>query len=134
MPLQSWIADYQALLAERRKHSRFQVSLPMEYRGKNHSTMWGGLTGDISEKGLLLLCSQNMAIGTVLKMTVLFTVGYELTSFDVDASVVWKDLQTKAQFRGFKYGVKFIRMAEREKLKLRYFLSAHMSVCLSSTP
>jgi PilZ domain len=84
--------------------------------------------------GLLLLCSQRMAIGTELEMTALFTIGYELTSFDVDASVVWKGLQTEAEFRGFKYGVKFIRMTEREKVKLRYFLRAHMSVCLSLIP
>ena len=116
---------------ERRKYTRYPVSLPIEYWERGDPMHWGGLTGDISEMGLLILSPQKMVIGTVLRIKMLFPDGYELTGFEVLAKIVWKSVYSDMDWSGYKYGVKFIRISNKDRAKLEHFLLANLTTHLS---
>jgi hypothetical protein len=90
------------------------------------------VVADISKMGLLVLSVYRMMIGTELRITVLFPLGYELTNLDVVAKVMWKTRHVGGDWSGYKYGLKFTRISEKDQLKLDFFLSAHLSVDLST--
>ena len=116
---------------ERRKYPRFSVSLPVEYWKAGDSVRQGGLAGDISEMGLLILSTHKMVIGTVLRIKMLFPDGYELTGFEVLAKIVWKSVYSDMDWSGYKYGVEFIRVSNKDRIKLEHFLLAYLSAHLS---
>jgi hypothetical protein len=117
--------------AERRKYPRFPVSLPIEYWERGDSVRRGGLAGDISEMGLLILSTQKMGIGTKLRIKLLFPDGYELTDFEVLGKIVWKSVHSDMDWSGYKYGAKFIRISDKDRTKLERFLLANLSIHLS---
>ena len=124
--------DYERILAERRKFPRFPVSLPLEYGRTNESRRRAGVAADISKMGLQVLSVYRILIGTELRITIIFPLGYELTTLDVGATVIWKTHFDGGDWAGYKYGLKFTRIAEKDRLKLDYFLNAHLSVHLST--
>ena len=117
---------------ERRKSPRYPVSLPLEYWKMNHLECRGGLAGNISETGLLVLSPHRMGVGKTLKITVMFPNGYELNKFDVLARVIWQGRHAEMYWTGYKCGVKFVLMSESDRAKLDHFLSAHLSAHLSA--
>jgi hypothetical protein len=124
--------DYAGILAERRKFPRFPVSLPLDYGRMTESRRRAGVAADISKMGLQVLSVYRIVIGTELRITIIFPLGYELTTLDVAATVIWKTHYDGGDWTGYKYGVKFTRIAEKDRLKLDYFLNAHLSVHLST--
>ena len=117
---------------ERRMSPRYPVSLPLEYWKMNDSECRGGLAANISETGLLVLSTHRMGIGKSLKITVMFPNGYELNKFDVLATVIWQGRHTEMYWTGYKCGVKFVLMSEKDRAKLDHFLTAHLSAYLSA--
>jgi hypothetical protein len=117
---------------ERRMSPRYPVSLPLEYWKMNDSECRGGLAANISETGLLVLSTHRMGIGKSLKITVMFPNGYELNKFDVLATVIWQGRHTEMYWTGYKCGVKFVLMSEKDRAKLDHFLTAHLSAHLSA--
>ena len=91
----------------------------------------GALAGNISETGLLVLSTHRMGVGTNLKITVMFPNGYELNKFDVLARVIWQGRHAEMYWAGYKCGVTFVLMSEKDRVKLDHFLSAHLSAHLS---
>jgi len=124
--------DYSTLLAERRRFPRFPVCLPVDYYRINELRRRAGVVADISKMGLLVLSVYRLMIGTELRITLLFPLGYEFTSLDVVAKVMWKARHEGGDWSGYKYGLKFTRISEKDQLKLDFFLSAHLSVYLST--
>ncbi len=124
--------DYADILAERRKFPRFPVNLPLEFGRMNESRRRAGVAADISKMGLQVLSIFRMMIGTELRLTILFPIGYELSTFDVAAKIVWKTSYDGGDWSGYKYGVKFTRISEKDRLKLDFFINAHLSVHLST--
>ena len=106
---------------ERRKSPRYPVSLPLEYWKMNESECRGGLAGNISETGLLVLSTHRMGIGKSLKITVMFPNGYELNKFDVLGKVIWQGRHSEMYWTGYKCGVKFVLMSENDRIKLDSF-------------
>ena len=124
--------DYATILSDRRKFTRFPVCLPVEYFRINELNRRAGVVADISKMGLLVLSVYRMMIGTELRITVLFPFGYELTTLEVVAKVMWKARYEGVDWRGYKYGLKFTRISEKDRLKLDFFLNAHLSVHFST--
>ncbi len=108
---------------ERRKFQRLLMDLPLEYRVANAPYAHGGLVVNASEVGLLIQSVKNIPIGTKLIIAVLFPKGFELTSFEVLAEVIWKDLHWEEDWEGFHYGLKFIRLLEDDFRKLKQLLT-----------
>ncbi len=108
---------------ERRKHTRISVDLPLEYRVMNAPYAHGGLVVNASEVGLLINSVKNIPIGSKLKIAVLFPKGFELTNFEVFAEIIWKDLYWEEDWEGYRYGLKFIKILEEDRAKLKQILS-----------
>ncbi len=124
--------DYATILAEKRRFPRFPVSLPVEYYRINELRRRAGVVADISKMGLQVLSVYRMMIGTELRITILFPLGYELTNLDVVAKVIWKIRHRGGHWSGYKYGLKFTRISDKDRMKLDFFLNAHLSVNLST--
>jgi hypothetical protein len=124
--------DYASILAERRKFPRYPVCLPVDYHRVNELERRAGVVADISKMGVQVHSVYRMVIGTELRITVLFPLGYELTTLEVVARVVWRERCSEIEWTGYKYGLKFTRISEKDQLKLDFFLNAHLSVDLAT--
>ncbi|MCX8116508.1 MAG: PilZ domain-containing protein [Desulfobacterota bacterium] len=110
---------------DRRKAKRRPLHLPLEYQMTQGPSLYGGLTLNASELGLLIQSVKNLSIGTKLNVAVLFPKGFELANFEVLAEIVWKDLHWEEDWKGYKYGLKFLRMQNSDYQKLRELLENH---------
>lgn len=114
--------------SERRKHPRMSLDLPLEYRVMNAPYAHGGLVINASEVGLLINSIRNIPIGSKLNIAVLFPKGFELTNFEVLAEIIWKDLYWEEDWEGYRYGLKFIRVLEEDRKKLKQILSGQFEL------
>jgi len=110
--------------AERRRHPRMSLDLPLEYRVMDAPYAHGGLVVNASEVGLLINSIRNIPIGSRLNIAVLFPKGFELTNFEVLAEIIWKDLYWEEDWEGYRYGLKFIKILEDDRRKLIQILSS----------
>ncbi len=113
---------------DRREYPRFLLDLPLEYLVTNAPKAHGGLVVNVSENGLLIRSVKNMRIETELKIGVLFPKGYELANFEVLAKVIRKDFVWEEDWEGYEYGLKFTRILEKDRRKLRQILSGQFSL------
>ena len=104
-----------------RKFPRVSVTLPLEYRKRNDASPQAGISGTLDEKGLSIYSVLgDLSVTQELGIRVFFPNGYELDSFKAIAAVTWKKAHIELDWKGYKYGLKFIHVskADREKLKL----------------
>lgn len=104
------------------------LDLPLEYRVINVPYAHGGLVVNASEVGLLINSIKNIPIGSKLNIAVLFPKGFELTNFEVLAEIIWKDLCWEEDWEGYRYGLKFIRILEEDRGKLKQILSGQFQL------
>ena len=105
------------------KQPQDSVNLPLEYRKINDSRLRTGLLINLNDKGSLFHCRAEMSVGTILKLRLMFADGYELTSFEACAKIVWKDPHFERDWREYKYGAEFTHISEEDKQKLMRLLS-----------
>jgi len=108
---------------ERRKYPRINMDLPLEYQVLEAPHAQGGLVINASESGLLVHSVKDIPVGTKLNIAVLFPRGFELADFEVFAEIVWKDIHWGENREGFQFGLKFIRILEKERQKLKQLLA-----------
>jgi len=108
---------------DRRRYARICMDLPLEYRVKYDARAHGGIVVDASESGFLIYSTQNIPIGTKLKIAVLFSAEYELAKLEVFAEIIWKNPDVEKREEGYQYGLKFIQILEEDYWKLRKLLS-----------
>ena len=113
---------------ERRRYPRMSLDLPLEYRVMNAPYAHGGLVANASEVGLLINSIKNIPIGSKLNIAVLFPKGFELTNFEVLAEILWKDLYWEEDWEGYRYGLKFIKILEGDRRKLKQLLSGQFEL------
>jgi hypothetical protein len=111
------------LTNERRRFPRLLLDLPLDYRVVNAPYAHGGLVVNASEVGLLIQSIKSILIGTRLMIAILFPRGFELTSLDVLAEVIWKDLYWEEDREGFRYGLRVVQILPEERGKLRQLLA-----------
>jgi hypothetical protein len=107
---------------ERRKFPRLLVDLPLEYRVMNAPYAQGGIVVNASEEGLLINSIKNMPVGTKLNVAVLFPEEYELANFEVLTEIIRKELHWEEDWEGYQYGLKFTKILERDRHKLKQLL------------
>ena len=107
---------------ERRKHPRFSVDLPVEYRKIDASKSHPAHTGDVSEGGLLLYVSEPFEIGQELTLKLFFASGAELNSAEAHVQVVWKDVHMENDNPN-RIGVKFVEISSADMNSLKGFLN-----------
>jgi hypothetical protein len=118
---------------ERRKSPRLLMDLPLEYRVIDAPYAHGGIVVNASEVGLLIQSVKNIPMGTQLNIAVLFPKGYELSNFEVVAQVIWKDLHWEEDWEGYQYGLRFIKILEEDRQKLKQLLSGQFQLDEIST-
>jgi hypothetical protein len=109
-------------IREKRKHPRFYLDLPLEYRVIDVPQAHGALVVNASETGLLVHSIKNIPTGTKLNIAVLFPKGFELSNFEVFAEIVWKDIQWEENWLGYQLGLKFVHILEEDHQKLKQLL------------
>ena len=106
---------------EKRKYPRVYMDLPLDYWVKYDSHVRAGIVIDASETGFLIYSTENLPVGTKLRIDVLFPREYELANFEVFAEIIWKKFVEK-QEEGYQYGIKFVQIVGEDYWKLREFL------------
>jgi hypothetical protein len=101
--------------------------LPLEYQLKHAPRASGGIVIDASETGFHIYSTENIPLGTRLKIDVLFPKKYELANFEVLAEIVWKKVSVDMRGKGFQYGLRFVQILEEDSRKLKELLSDRSS-------
>jgi len=114
---------------ERRRYPRVLIDLPLEYRDMDDSCLRGGIVVNASEGGFLIESLRDIPVGTELEITVLYPKGFELTNCKAVAKIVWKEAFSKGDWKGekywkgYQYGLEFIRILDEDRWKLNLRLS-----------
>jgi hypothetical protein len=109
---------------DRRKHPRVCMDLPLEYLANHDSRARGGIVVDASETGFLIYSTQDIPVGTDLKIAVLFPKGYELANFEVFGKIIWKKVDVGERANTYQYGLKFVQILEQDYSKLKRLLDS----------
>jgi len=104
----------------RRKYPRVLLDLPVEYRTEYSPHAHGGIVIDACEVGFLLQSTENMLVGTQLRIVVLYPEEYSLAMLEVFAKIVWKRFEIKE--KRYLYGLKFNGILAEDDYKLKGLL------------
>ena len=107
---------------EKRRHPRFYLNLPIEFKVMDAPSIHGAMIVNASETGLLIQSPHNMAVGTILNIAVLFSKGFELANFKVSAEVVWTKAYSDERRKMYQLGLRFIKISEEDRQKLKHLL------------
>ena len=107
---------------EKRKHPRFTVDLPLEYRRISSPVIQPGRVINASEGGLLIYFPEKLEIGQHLELRLFFASDSELNTIEMLVQVVWTDLHLGKDWGDHRTGVKFVDIAPVDLDKLKNFL------------
>jgi hypothetical protein len=107
----------------RRKYPRVVLDLPFEYRTEYGRRVRGGIVIDACEVGFLIHSTENMLVGTRLKIVVLYPNEYSLAKLDVFARIVWKQFDKRE--KRYLYGLKFNGILAEDHNKLKGLLRSN---------
>jgi hypothetical protein len=107
----------------RRKYPRVLLDLPFEYRTEYSRRVRGGIVIDACEVGFLIHSTENMLLGTRLKIAVLYPQEYTLAKLEVVAKIVWKTFDKKE--KRYLYGLKFNGILAEDDYKLKGLLRSN---------
>ena len=110
-------------LENRRKYPRVLLDLPFEYRTEYSRRIRGGIVIDACEVGFLIHSTENMLVGTRLKIAVLYPEEYRLAKLAVFAKIVWKRFDKKE--KRYLYGLKFNGILAEDHYKLKGLLRSN---------
>jgi hypothetical protein len=119
---------------ERRRYPRFFIDLPLEYRDMDDSCLRGGIVVNASKGGFLIESLRDIPVGTELEIAVLYPKGFELSNFKAVAKIVWKEPYSKGDWKGdkfwkgYQYGLEFIRILDEDRWKLDLLLSGQQNL------
>jgi hypothetical protein len=109
---------------DRREHPRVNMDLPLEYLLEPDSRARGGIVVDASEKGFHIYSTEDIPVGTHLKIAVLFPKEYELANFEVFGKIIWKKIDVGERAKAYRYGLKFVQILNEDFSKLKKLLDA----------
>jgi len=107
----------------RRKYPRVLLDLPFEYRTEYSRRVRGGIVIDACEVGFLIHSTENMLLGTRLKIAVLYPQEDSLAKLEVFAKIVWKTFDKKE--KRYLYGLKFNGILAEDDYKLKGLLRSN---------
>ncbi len=106
---------------EKRRHPRFNIDLPVEYRRADLSAERGRAVNAI-EGGLLLYLPELLRMGNYLRLKLFFAMGPELNAIETLVEVVWVDIHLGKDWGDYRTGVRFVEISEEGLGKLKSFL------------
>ena len=109
---------------ERRKYPRIVINLPIEYQDTGDSSLRGAMVVNAGAGGFLIEATRDMPVGTKLKVTLLFSKGFELTDFEAETQIVRKEPHRKENsngnlvWEGYQYALVFLHVSQEDRWKL----------------
>jgi hypothetical protein len=113
---------------DRRRYPRIVINLPLEYQDMDDSNLRGAMVVNAGNGGFLIESTRDIPVGTKLKVTLLFSVEFELANFEAVATVVWKEHSSRKNsegnqvWEGYRYGLEFIQVLDEDRRKLNLLL------------
>ena len=107
---------------ERRKYPRFDVYWPIEYKQSCSPISKNGRVTNLSESGMLIQSAGQMEIGQRLKSRLSFILGSEISTIDMQAEVVWRDVYLNEARGDHRCGARFLDISTQDKTKLNSLL------------
>ena len=108
---------------DRRRHPRYLIEIPLDCADMDGEEVSTGLTANASEGGLMTFIGDRVDVGTILKVTLMFRLGFSLTSMEAKSEVVWRDDVWKEYVDNYRYGLKFVETESSELEKLMTLLA-----------
>jgi len=96
--------------------------MPFDFRMMEGAQVSSGLVMNASETGLLIHALKDMPIGARLTIDVLFAEGSELATFVAIAEIVWKRAPQEEQWKGYRYGLRFVQILGEDCCNLERIL------------
>ena len=112
---------------EKRRSPRYSIELPTEYWEADHACR-GGLVCNVSKKGLCIYSVHDMPVDKELEMRVFFPNEYEFDGLRVGTKIVWKDGRFESNWKGYQYGLRFVRIPAEDAWKLFYIINSHLKL------
>lgn len=109
---------------ERRRYPRFSIDLPIEYLPIPLSAFHKGRTINASEGGLLVYLPERMEIGQILSVKLFFSSGFNLSTIEVIAEVIWIDIHLDKDWGDYRTGLKFVDISYEDLSRLQDFLTS----------
>jgi c-di-GMP-binding flagellar brake protein YcgR len=106
---------------EKRRHPRFTVDLPIEYRRRDLVDKYDRVI-NVSESGLSIHLSEQMEVGQYLRTKLFFPFGSELNFIELVTQVVWTDVQPGKDWGDYRAGVRFIDISPADLINLKNYL------------
>ncbi len=108
--------------AEKRKHPRFNVDLPIKY-GRTQLFLKYARAVNASQGGLLLRLPEEVEIGQHLALKLFFPSHAELNTIKASVQVVWMDLHMRKDWSwDYQTGVRFVNICTEDMAVLKNFL------------
>lgn len=108
--------------AEKRKHPRFNVDLPIKY-GRTQLFLKYARAVNASQGGLLLRLPEEVEIGQHLALKLFFPSHAELSTIKASVQVVWMDLHMRKDWSwDYQTGVRFLNICTEDMAVLKNFL------------
>jgi c-di-GMP-binding flagellar brake protein YcgR len=109
-------------LVERRSHPRISIELPFDYSLIEEGEEHRGILADASEGGLLVYVLEQIDVGSLLRIEILFSRGTELVTVEAIVKVVWSDLASRESWAEYRYGLQFLSFYRGDIKKLKVLL------------
>jgi c-di-GMP-binding flagellar brake protein YcgR len=109
-------------LVERRRHPRISIELPFDYSLFETGGDRRGILTDASEGGLLVHLVEELDVGSLLRIEILFSRGTELVTIESIVKVVWSDLAARESWGEYRYGLQFLSFFQGDIHKLKILL------------
>ncbi len=116
---------------DRRRYPRISIDLPLEYRDEGESGLRGAMVVNVGAGGFLIESTRDMPEGARLKITLLFSSGFELANFEAVTQIVRKERFSKEDskgnqvWEGYRYGLEFVQVLGKDRWKLNCLLGGH---------
>lgn len=120
---------------EKRRHRRILINVPVDFQNIDKANVSPGLVINLSQTGFLIQTFEEMPIGKRINIKVSFPKGFEVANFSAVVEIVWKDICLWEDWEGYQYGLKFIKVLNKDLPKLKHFLNNRFdSVEISAAP
>jgi c-di-GMP-binding flagellar brake protein YcgR len=113
-------------IVERRRHPRYLIQLPLDYRKVGNPKMYPGHTVNISEGGLMLSGPGRIEVGEELELRIYYSSKPSFGIIPAIVKVVWTQNDPK-EIGKYRFGASFINISPRDKEALKVFLRDHAS-------
>ncbi len=111
---------------ERRRHRRFQMGLPLEFKSED-GIPHGAIVRNISEGGLLICSTLDMPVGRELKVAVFFADEYELDQLMGSSRIARKVPHSETDWEGYKYALEFVEISIENRRKHAKLMNNHLA-------